>query len=214
MKIYLSHLVNIFQKFSKRRKNGENAVFVQFQSARMQHLRSWIFCEVRGFFAKWFNCCSSISRKNEMIKSYAKLVINRLFGGNFSKKVPWHAFVQIQKKIIFRRIFWRWYIFLRMNGLNLSCPEFWQYNSSRVMIAMKFGKKLTDTRIIMKFFCKICPILCDRLMIIVWIWRLRKSFGGCIGQNIITKNFKILSNRIFERRKYDSHARGSFFLDN
>lgn len=118
------------------------------------------------------------------------------------------------EKIIFRRIFWRRYIFLRMNGLNLSCPEFWQYNSSRVMIAMKFGKNLTDTRIIMKFFCKICPILCDRLMIIVWIWRLRKSFGGRIGQNIITKNFKIFSNRIFERRKYDSHARGSFFLEN
>lgn len=149
-----------------------------------------------------------------MIKSYARLVINRLFGGNFSKKVPRHAFVQIHKKIIFRRIFWRRYIFLRMNGLNLSCSEFQQYNSSRVMIAMKFGKNLTDTRIIMKFFCKICPILCDRLMIIVWIWRLWKSFGGRIGQNIITKNFKILSNRIFERRKYDSHARGSFFLEN
>ena len=89
-----------------------------------------------------------------MIKSYERSVINRLFGGSFSKKVPWHAFVQIQKKIIFRRIFWRRYIFLRMNGLNLSCPEFWQYNSSRVMIAMKFGKNLTDTRIIMKF-CRI-----------------------------------------------------------
>ena len=93
-------------------------------------------------------------------------------------------------------------------------PRFLPYNSSRVMIAMKFGKNLTDTRIIMKFFCKICSILCDRLMIIVWIWRLRKSFGGRIGQNIITKNFKTLSNRIFERRKYDSHARGSFFFEN
>ncbi len=147
-----------------------------------------------------------------MIKSYARLVISRPFGGNVSKKVPWHRLVHPNtEKIIFRRIFWRRYIFLRMNGLNLSCPEFWQYNSSRVMIAMKFGKNLTDTRIIMKFFRKICSILCDRLMIIVWIWRLWKSFGGCIGQNIITKNFKILSNRIFERRKYDSHARGSFF---
>lgn len=145
-----------------------------------------------------------------MIKSYARLVINRSFGGIFSKKVPWQALVQIQKKIIFRRIFWRRYIFLRMNGLNLSCPEFWQYSSSRAMTAMKFEKNLTDTCIIMKFFCKIFCILCARLMIIVRIWRSRKSFGGRIGQNIITKNFKILSNRIFERRKYDSHARGSF----
>ena len=147
-----------------------------------------------------------------MIKSYARLVINRPFGKNFSKKVLWRALIQIQKKIIFRCIFWRRYIFLQMNGLNLSFPEFWQYNSSRVMIAMKFGKNLTDTRIIMKFFCKICSIICDRLMIIVWIWRLRKSFGGRIGQHIITKNSKNSSRLIFERRKENSHTRESFIF--
>ena len=175
-----------------------------FKARECNDLRSWIFCETSP------NCCPSISHKNEMIKSYARLVINKPFGGNFSKKARPRALIKILKKIIFRRIFWRRYIFLRMNGLNLSCPEFWQYNSSRAMTAMKFAKNANDTHIVTRFFCKICCILCAQLMIIVWIWRSRKNFGGRIGQNIITKNFKILSNRIFERRKYDSHARGSF----
>ena len=124
-----------------------------------------------------------------MIKSYARLVINRSFGGIFSKKVPWHALVQIQKKIIFRRIFWRRYIFLRMNGLNLSCPEFWQYNSSRVMIAMKFGKNLTDTRIIMKSLRSIDDYCVDMAIVeglrrLYWSEYYHKKFQNCVESNI------------------------------
>ena len=177
---------------------------MQFQSARMQ----------RSSFVDFLRNDSKLLPVDITQKRYDKIVSDIC-----DQQAIWRKFLKESsvararpnpEKIIFRRIFWRRYIFLRMNGLNLSCPEFWQYSSSRAMTAMKFEKNLTDTCIIMKFFCKIFCILCARLMIIVRIWRSRKSFGGRIGQNIITKNFKILSNRIFERRKYDSHARGSF----
>ncbi len=91
--------------------------FVQFQSVRMQHLRSWIFCEMIQLLPV------DIAQKRD-----DKIV--REIG---DQQVLWRKFLKESsvararpnpEKIIFRRIFWRRYIFLRMNGLNLSCPDF------------------------------------------------------------------------------------------
>ena len=196
-----------FKIFKKEKKWGKCCFLCSFKARECNDLRSWIFCEMIQLLPV------DIAQKRD-----DKIV--REVG---DQQALWRKFLKEssvararpnpEKNNFLSYILEAIHIFTD-EWFEFELPRFLPYNSSRVMIAMNFGKNLTDTRIIMKFFCKICSILCDRLMIIVWIWRLRKSFSGRIGQNIITKNFKILSNRIFERRKYGSHARGSFFLEN
>lgn len=60
-----------------------------------------------------------------MIKSCARLVINRSFGGIFSKKVPWQALVQIHKKIIFRRIF--------LEAIHIFTDEWFEFEFPRIL---------------------------------------------------------------------------------